>query len=83
MEAVPDILRMFFALGIVILLMLLIAYAMRRYPVMQKFMGAGQAPRMQIISSLMLDVRHRLVIVRIDDKEKIFLLSPESAQEVS
>ena len=82
MEAFPDFLRAFLALAIVVVMMLGVAWAARRFPNLQKFIGTGPATRMQTVSSLMLDARHRLVIVRIDDREKAFLLSPESAVEV-
>lgn len=83
MEALPDFLRAFLALAIVVVMMLGVAWGARRFPNLQKFIGANPAARMQTVSSLMLDARHRLVIVRIDDREKAFLLSPESAVEVT
>lgn len=83
MEMLPEIFRMLLALGVVVLLMLGIAYVMRRSPNLQKYLGGERAQRMKVVSTLMLDARHRLVIVSIDGAEKTFLLSPESAQEVS
>ncbi len=83
MDGIPDFLRAFLALAIVIVLMLGIAWGVRRFPSLQKYVGGGTAPRMQTVSSLILDARHRLVIVKIDEREKAFLLSPESAVEVS
>ena len=82
MDGFPDFLRAFLALGIVVVMMLGIAWGARRFPSLQKFIGTGPAARMQTVSSHMLDARHRLVIVKIDDTEKVFLLSPESAVEV-
>lgn len=83
MEILPELLRMLLALAVVVLLMMALAAVMRRSHSLQKYFGGDAVPRMKVMSTLVLDARHRLVIVRIDDREKTFLLSPESAQEVS
>jgi flagellar biogenesis protein FliO len=83
MEPMPDFLRALLALTVVVLLMLVIAWVARRFPALQKAMVGGMDPRMKIVSSMMIDARHRMVIVKIDEHEKIFLLSPESATEVT
>lgn len=82
MEQAPDLLRAFVALAVVILLMIAVAQLFRRMPGWQKYLGQGDPKRLQLVTSMMLDARHRLVIVKIDDAEKTFLLSPESAMEV-
>lgn len=85
METIPDFLRALVALGVVVLLMLGVAWIARRMPGLQSYMSGaivGKEPRMKTVSSLMLDARHRIVIVSIDGVEKTFILSPESAQEV-
>lgn len=82
MEALPDFLRAFVALSIVIVMMLGVAWGARRFPQMQKFVTGGKEQRLKLVTSLMLDARHRIVIVKIDETEKTFLLSPESAMEV-
>lgn len=82
MNALPDFLHAFLALAAVIILMIAVAQLFRRLPGWERFAGAGDAKRLRLVTSLMLDARHRLVIVKIDDAEKTFLLSPESALEV-
>lgn len=82
MESATDILTMIIGLGVVILGMLVIAKLIQRIPKFQHMIGDQAAQRMKVKSSLLLDTRHRLVIVDIDGAEKVFLLSPESAQEV-
>ncbi len=83
MDILPELFRTLLALTVVVLLMLGLAAVMRRSPNLQKYFGGEKVARMKVLSTLMLDARHRLVIVRIDETEKTFLLSPESAQEVS
>lgn len=78
----PDFLRAFLALAVVVVLMIAIAQLARRMPRLQKFLGQTAEARLSVVSSLFLDARHRLVIVKIDGAEKTFLLSPETALEV-
>lgn len=82
MDGIPDLLRAFVALAVVIVLMIAVAQLFRRMPGWQKFVGSGDSKRLQLVTSLMLDARHRIVIVKIDERERTFLLSPESALEV-
>lgn len=77
-----DFLRAFLSLAFVVVLMIGVAQLMRRMPQLQKYFGSAEAARMSVVASLVLDARHRIVIVRIDGAEKTFLLSPENAMEV-
>lgn len=82
MDTGMDIVRMIVALGVVVLLMLLLSKIAQRIPRFQRMIGDQSADRIKVKSSMLLDARHRLVIVEIDNKEKAFLLSPETATEV-
>lgn len=69
----PDLLRAAFALGLVILLILVFGAVLRR------FGNAGlqrQGKRLAVSESLMLDARRRLVLVRRDGREHLLLLGP-------
>ncbi|MCF4166569.1 flagellar biosynthetic protein FliO [Zavarzinia compransoris] len=69
----PDLLRAGFALGIVILLILALGWALRR------FGNTGvrrMGKRLAVIESLALDPRRRLVLVRRDGEEHLLLLGP-------
>ncbi|PWR19807.1 flagellar biosynthetic protein FliO [Zavarzinia compransoris] len=69
----PDLLRAAFALGLVILLILVFGAVLRR------FGGAGlqrQGKRLAVSETLALDPRRRLVLVRRDGREHLLLLSP-------
>ena len=51
------------------------AYAARRFGMLQA--GANRGPRrLKVSESLMLDPRRRLVLVRLDGREHLLLLSP-------
>ena len=51
------------------------AYVARRFNMLQP--GAGNAERrLKVTESLMLDPRRRLVVVRLDGREHLILLSP-------
>ncbi len=70
------LLRATFALAIVLGLILGLAYGLRRYA--PGLMGKLQAPRgkrrMTVIETLVLDPARRLVLVRLDDEERLILL---------
>lgn len=53
----------------------LAAYAARRFGMLQP--GAkGKTRRMSVVESLMLDPRRRLILVKLDGREHLLLLSP-------
>jgi flagellar protein FliO/FliZ len=69
-----DIARTVFALIATLALIVGAAYGARRLGMLQ---NVGQGPkRMRVSESLMLDPRHRMIIVRVDDREHVLLLGP-------
>lgn len=70
------LLRAVFALAIVLGMILALAWALRRYA--PQLMGRLQAPRgrrrLQVVETLVLDPARRLVLVRLDDEERLILL---------
>lgn len=69
-----DLLRAGFALGVVIILVLLLGVALRRFG---GFTGATRpGSRLAVLESLSLDPRRRLVLVRQDGAEHLLLLGP-------
>ncbi len=69
-----DLLRAGFALGVVIILVLLLGVALRRFG---GFAGTGRlGGRLAVVESLSLDPRRRLVLIRRDGTEHLLLLGP-------
>lgn len=71
-----EILRAFFGLSIVIGLILGLAYVLRRYApaLMAKLQAQRGAKRLEVIETLVLDPARRLVLVRLDNTERLILL---------
>ncbi len=71
-----DMLRGFFALAVVIGLILGLAYGLRRYApqLMAKLQAQRGQRRLQVVETLVLDPARRLVLVRFDDEERLILL---------
>jgi len=69
----PDLVRAGFALGIVILLILILGAVLRRFG-QGGTLRAGK--RLAIVESLAIDPRRRLVLVRRDGEEHLLLLGP-------
>jgi flagellar protein FliO/FliZ len=71
-----ELLRAVFALAIVLGLILALAYGLKRYA--PQLMGRLQAPRgrkrLEVVETLVLDPVRRLVLVRLDDEERLILL---------
>ncbi len=76
MEALTSILKAVFALAIVLGLILALAYVLKRYA--PQFMAQLQAKRghrrLEVVETLVLDPARRLVLVRLDDEERLILL---------
>ena len=72
---VLDWLRAIAALVATLALIAGAAYAARRFGVLQANSGGG-VRRLKVQESLMLDPRRRLVLVRLDGREHLLLLSP-------
>lgn len=71
-----SILRGMFALAIVLGLIVGLAYVLRRYAPqwLAKLQAERGQRRMQIVETLVLDPARRVVLVRIDDEERLLLL---------
>lgn len=71
-----EILRAFFGLSIVIGLILGLAFVLRRYApaLMAKLQAQRGARRLEVVETLVLDPARRLVLVRLDDRERLILL---------
>lgn len=70
-----DWLRAMAALVATLSLALLGAWAARRFNWTTPLSPAGAPRRMRLVESLALDPRRRLVLVRLDDREHLLLLS--------
>ena len=73
-----DILQMIAALAATLGLFGLGVWAFRRYgPVLSRRLSDVRAQRrLAVVETLMLDARSRLVLVRIDDDERLVLIGP-------
>lgn len=71
-----EILRMMFALAIVLGLILGLTYVLRRYApqLMARLQAQRGERRLKVIETLVLDPARRLVLVRLDDEERLILL---------
>ncbi|WP_374385508.1 FliO/MopB family protein [Brevundimonas sp.] len=71
-----DLLRAVFGLAFTLGLIGLAAWAVRRYA--PQLMARLQAPRgerrLQVVETLVLDPARRLILVRVDDEERLILL---------
>ncbi|UDF02717.1 flagellar biosynthetic protein FliO [Asticcacaulis sp. AND118] len=76
MDVFLSILRAAFALAIVLGLVLGLAYGLRRYApqLLARFQAQRGERRMNVVETLVLDPARRLVLVRIDDEERLLLL---------
>ncbi len=71
-----DLARAVFGLAFTLVLIGLAAYAARRYApqLMAKLNAQRGERRMQVVETLVLDPARRLVLVRIDEEERLILL---------
>jgi flagellar protein FliO/FliZ len=71
-----ETLRAFFGLSIVIGLILGLAFVLRRYApaLMARLQAQRGARRLEVVETLVLDPARRLVIVRLDNTERLILL---------
>ena len=71
-----DFARAILGLAITLGLIGLAAYALRRYApgLMERFQGTRGEPRLQVIETLVLDPARRLILVRVDEEERLILL---------
>ncbi|WP_298744864.1 flagellar biosynthetic protein FliO [uncultured Brevundimonas sp.] len=71
-----DLLRALFALAITLGIIGLAAWAARRYApqIMARLSAERGERRMKVVETLVLDPARRLVLVRIDDEERLLIL---------
>ena len=71
-----DFARAILGLAITLGLIGLAAYALRRYApgLMERFQGTRGERRLQVIETLVLDPARRLILVRVDDEQRLILL---------
>jgi flagellar protein FliO/FliZ len=71
-----DLLRALFALAITLGIIGLAAWAARRYApqIMARLSAERGERRMQVVETLVLDPARRLVLVRIDEEERLLIL---------
>jgi flagellar protein FliO/FliZ len=71
-----DFARAILGLAITLGLIGLAAYALRRYApgLMERFQGTRGERRLQVVETLVLDPARRLILVRVDDEERLILL---------
>ncbi len=69
-------LRAVFALAVVLGLILMLAYVLKRYApqLMAQLQAKRGERRLQVVETLVLDPARRLVLVRLDDEERLILL---------
>jgi flagellar protein FliO/FliZ len=73
---VTSIFKAVFALAMVLGLILALAYVLRRYApnVLARLSAPRGRKRLQVIETLVLDPTRRVIIVRVDDEERLILL---------
>lgn len=72
-----DLFRAIFGLAITLGIIGLAAWAARRYApeILARFQGQqGQLRRMKVLETLVLDPSRRLVLIRVDEEERLILL---------
>ena len=71
-----DLLRALFALAITLGIIGLAAWAARRYApqIMARLSAERGERRMSVVETLVLDPARRLILVRVDDEERLILL---------
>ena len=71
-----DLLRAVFGLAFTLVLIGLAAWGVRRYApqLMARLQAQKGARRLQVVETLVLDPARRLVLVRVDDEERLILL---------
>lgn len=76
-----DFARYLGALMLVLALVGFAALAARRFGV-PGIMSANTSRRLAVVETLMLDARHKLFILRRDDKEHVVLVGPEGSSVI-
>jgi len=76
-----DIARYFGALALVLGLVGFAWVAARRYG-LPGMMNASGTRRLAVVETLMLDARHKLYLIRRDDREHLIVLGPQGAAAI-
>jgi flagellar protein FliO/FliZ len=63
----------------VIALIFLVAWVARKIGIEKRFAGMRKDARLQIVESMYIDGRHRMVIIRRDAREHVLLVSPTNS----
>lgn len=71
-----DVLKFVAALGLVLSLIGGCAWAANRLNLLSGFRRRNGTPRLKVQESLILDAKHRLMIIASDDREHVILLGP-------
>lgn len=72
-----DIGRVIVSLVGVLALIVLVAWSARKLGLEKRFASMRNDARMQLVESLYIDSRHRVVILRRDGREHVLLVSPQ------
>jgi flagellar protein FliO/FliZ len=80
-----QIVQMIAALAVTLGIFGLGVWGLRRYgpTVMKRIADANASRRLAVIETLMLDQRSRLVLIRVDDEERLVLIGPGQVIERS
>ena len=77
-----QLLKVFLSLIFVLALMGALAFLLRKLEQSRFAKGLKSGRRLQMVEQLYLDPKHKLVLVRRDDKEHLVLVGPSSAATV-
>lgn len=72
-----DIGRVFVSLAGVLALIMLVAWGARKLGLQKRFASLRNDARLQLVESLYIDSRHRVVILRRDGREHVLLVSQQ------
>ena len=78
-----QIVQMFAALAVTLGIFGLGVWALRRYGpnVVKRLRDANASRRLAVVETLALDTRSRLVLIRVDDEERLVLIGPGQVLE--
>ena len=78
-----DYLRFIFALAFVLALMGILAQVLKRSSIGKMAMGLGAGRRLSLVEIRPLDARHKLAIVKCDDREHLIVLGPQGSTVIN
>lgn len=78
MTSFSDLLTLAMALGFVLALMGLLAFALKKLNLAGPAITVGQKRRLKVLEVMSLDARRRLMIIKRDDKEHLVILGANS-----